>query len=217
MQTLQRVSDSPPTSPVLYKVLQDLILTLWQCMGNQSICSEHICLNTTIKSQRMMCSADPAQHDKLFHGAPLVSLEADLLSTPLSAGVHTKRQELWDSIWTALFASGTDVAQPPGIRTDAHDFVRDGLHMSRYAYVDGTQITCKALQDQHIYSVSAAACASTVAACKCTSMQYHVLMRTACNVHVNMHQTKERSAPPLPANCPEGLEMHETLKHTYKA
>ena len=79
-----------------------------------------------------MCSADPAQHDQLFEGAPIVSLEPDLLSEPLSAGVHTRRQELWDSIWTALSASGVDVAQPPGVRTDAHDFVRDGLHMSRY-------------------------------------------------------------------------------------
>ena len=79
-----------------------------------------------------MCSADPAQHDQLFQGAPIVRLKPDLLSGPLSAGVHTRRQEVWDSIWTALLASGVDVAQLPGIRTDAHDFVRDGLHMSRY-------------------------------------------------------------------------------------
>ncbi|DBA65601.1 TPA: hypothetical protein ACH3X2_002666 [Trebouxia sp. C0005] len=82
----------------------------------------------------LTCPAqDPAQHDQLFEGAPIISLDPDLLSGPLSAGVHTRRQELWDSIWTALSASGVDVAQPPGIRTDAHDFVRDGLHMSRAA------------------------------------------------------------------------------------
>ncbi len=93
-----------------------------------------------------MCSADPAQHDELFEGTPIISLDPDLLSEPLSAGVHTRRQELWDSIWTALSASGVDVAQPPGIRTDAHDFVRDGLHMSRYCaagcFLSTVAITC---------------------------------------------------------------------------
>ena len=49
----------------------------------------------------------------------------------LLAGVHTRRQELWDSIWKALFAADIDVAQAPGVRTDAHNFVRHGLHMSR--------------------------------------------------------------------------------------
>ncbi len=97
-----------------------------------------------------MRSTDPAQHDQLFEGAPLVRLEPDLLSEPLSVGVHTRRQELWDSIWTALLASGVDVAQPPGIRTDAHDFVRDGLHMSRYCaascLTSRVAITCLPIQ-----------------------------------------------------------------------
>lgn len=103
-----------------------------------------------------MRSTDPAQHDQLFEGASTASLKPDVLSEPLSAGVHTRRQELWDSIWTALSASGVDVAQPPGIRTDAHDFVRDGLHMSRYypggCFTSTVAITCTSDQvcKQHV-------------------------------------------------------------------
>ena len=76
--------------------------------------------------------ANLADADKLFEGPPSVSLDADILSSPLSSGIHTRRQELWDDIWKALIAAGVDVATPPGIRTDAHDFVRDGIHMSRF-------------------------------------------------------------------------------------
>lgn len=74
----------------------------------------------------LTCAADPVDE-----GPPLVSLDADILDPVISSGVHTRRQDLWDDIWTALIAAGLDVAQPPGVRTDAHDFVRDGLHMSR--------------------------------------------------------------------------------------
>ena len=76
-------------------------------------------------------AADPAAFDQLFQGPPLATLDTDVLEPELSSGIHTRRQELWDDIWTALTASGIDVADPPGIRTDAHDFVRDGIHMSR--------------------------------------------------------------------------------------
>lgn len=78
-----------------------------------------------------MYAADPANLDDKFEGPPLVGLDPDILGPLLSSGIHTRRQHLWDAIWTALSAAGVDVAQPPGIRTDAHDFVRDGLHMSR--------------------------------------------------------------------------------------
>lgn len=79
----------------------------------------------------LMCAADPASLGDKFEGPPLVGLDPDVLGPLLSSGIHTRRQDLWDAIWTALSAAGLDVAQPPGIRTDAHDFVRDGLHMSR--------------------------------------------------------------------------------------
>ena len=80
-----------------------------------------------------MVAADPADIDGRFEGPPLVSLDPDILSPLLSSGIHTRRQDLWDDIWTALSAASVDVAEPPGIRTDAHDFVRDGLRMSRCA------------------------------------------------------------------------------------
>lgn len=76
-------------------------------------------------------AADPANIDGKFEGPPLVSLDSDILGSLLSSGIHTRRQDLWDDIWTALNIAGVDVAQPPGIRTDAHDFVRDGIHMPR--------------------------------------------------------------------------------------
>ena len=80
---------------------------------------------------QVVCGADPANIDGKFEGPPLVSLDPDILGSLLSSGIHTRRQDLWDDIWTALSIAGVDVAQPPGIRTDAHDFVRDGLHMPR--------------------------------------------------------------------------------------
>ena len=60
----------------------------------------------------------------------------------LPAGIYTKRQELWDSVWIALNAAGVDVAEPPGIRNEMHDFVRDGLRMSRYLYTNLQTFRC---------------------------------------------------------------------------
>ena len=79
-----------------------------------------------------MFAADPANIDDKFEGPPLVNLHPDILGPLFASGIHTRRQDLWDDIWTALSIAGVDVAEPPGIRTDAHDFVRDGLHMSRW-------------------------------------------------------------------------------------
>lgn len=84
-----------------------------------------------VQLDELMYAADPANLDDKFEGPPLVGLDPDILGPLFSSGIHTRRQDLWDDIWTALSAAGLDVAQPPGIRTDAHDFVRDGLHMSR--------------------------------------------------------------------------------------
>ena len=88
-------------------------------------------LSLMLQLAELIRAADPASYDALFEGPPLASLDANILGSLLSSGMHTRRQDLWDDIWTALSA-GVDVAQPPGIRTDAHDFVRDGLHMSKY-------------------------------------------------------------------------------------
>lgn len=95
----------------------------------------------------LLCAADPADLDVKFEGPPLVGLDPDILGSVISSGIHTRRQDLWDDIWTALSAAGVDVAQPPGIRTDAHDFVRDGLHMSRcvfclFLYITALCLVC---------------------------------------------------------------------------
>ena len=86
---------------------------------------------TKLQLAKVTFAADPANIDGKFEGPPLVSLDPDILGPLLSSGIHSRRQDLWDDIWTALINAGVDVTEPPGIRTDAHDFVRDGLHMSR--------------------------------------------------------------------------------------